>query len=88
MILFLLVDTNVPDGGWRAMLRMGRLFWIPFEDHFSHFQQRFRTHREALRNDLLQYSESSKILAYAKLGELNRGAMEHFRHIQSDLKRK
>ncbi|RSL53953.1 hypothetical protein CEP53_007589 [Fusarium sp. AF-6] len=33
---------------WRTVLRIGKVFWVPFDEHFAHFQQKFRAHQTIL----------------------------------------
>ena len=73
--------------GWQAALRVGKIFWVPFDEHFAHFQQKFVAHKEILSAELERHGETSRMRAYMNLKKLNDETLQHLQAMQAHLKR-
>jgi hypothetical protein len=81
-----LFDANGCEKRLQALRQTIRIFWVPFDEHFAHFQKRFAAHKHILQSELAKADAASLVMAYSTLKQLNSASLDHFCNVQSHLK--
>ncbi|CAF3499664.1 unnamed protein product [Fusarium graminearum] len=81
-----LFPTKTREGHWRSALRMAKVFWVPFDEHFMHFRQKVSAHRQVLVTELKLLNDRTDITSYESFRKFHEETFEQFKYIQSELK--
>ncbi|RSL57417.1 hypothetical protein CEP51_014247 [Fusarium floridanum] len=67
--------------------KIGKVFWVPFDEHFAHFQQKFRAHQTILDVEVQKLEGSLWTMAYENLKTLQETTFERLQCNQWELMR-
>lgn len=67
------------------MLRLGKIFWVPFDDHFADFRRKFKAHQAFLESCLRSEQMTARIMAFQQLKQQNKDELDRLAQIQKEV---